>query len=248
MPNSTSEQEVAIGQHERAYDLQKQICIEITRGLSHLNRQLQLADPSQRFKIDQQISAAEIRLSDARERFENAAAELREAYSWRGGAVPSVDTQIDIESKAPVFEEESEVVRQLGLETALRKVQEDAIPYSTKLAVTTALAVTRVFRKQSEPIIAEPVTLPEKIAACERNINRTRSEIDFFVERLRPWRLLRTSSRLGELRAEQSAEGRCFEEEFAAKKADLARLITQHKALHAEMQSQRGSSKPHAID
>ena len=91
--NSISEREVTIGQRERSFDLQKQICVEITRGLAHLNRQWKLS--AQKFELGKQISAAEIRLNDARERFENAAAELREAYSWRGGAVPLIDTRID---------------------------------------------------------------------------------------------------------------------------------------------------------
>ena len=66
---SVSERERTIGQRERAFDLQKQICVEITRGLAHLNRQWKLS--SQKFEIGKQISAAEIRLNDARERFEN---------------------------------------------------------------------------------------------------------------------------------------------------------------------------------
>ena len=40
---SVSERERTIGQRERAFDLQKQICVEITRGLAHLNRQWKLS-------------------------------------------------------------------------------------------------------------------------------------------------------------------------------------------------------------
>jgi hypothetical protein len=236
---SVSERERTIGHRERAFNLQKQVCVEITRGLAHLNRQLQLADPLQRFKIEKLIRAAEIRLSDAREKFENVAAELREAYAWRGGPVPSVETRIEAESKAPVLEEQSELVRQFGLETALRKVEEDAIPYATKLVVTTNFAVEQVFKKQPEAVVAEPVTVPEKIAACELKINRVRSEIDYASELLRPSRLAQASSRLGELRVAKSPDVQFAEEQLAAKKADLSQLITQHKALLA----QRGSFK-----
>jgi hypothetical protein len=241
---SVSQRERMIGHRERAFDLQKQVCFEITRGLAHLNRQLQLADPSQRFKIEKQISAAEIRLTDARERFEDVAAELREAYAWRGGTMPLVDTGIEVESKASVFEEQSELVRQFGLETAVRKVEEDAIPYATKLAVTTNFAVGQVFKKQPEAVAAEPVTLPEKIAACELKINRIRSEIDYASELLRPARLAQASSRLGELRAAKSPEVLFAEEQLSAKKADLAELIALHKTLLA----QRGSLKTAACN
>ena len=240
---SISERERTIGHRERAFDLQKQVCVEITRGLAHLNRQLQLADPLQRFKIEKQISAAEIWLTDAREGFENVAVELREAYTRRGGTVPLVDTRIEVESKAPDFEEQSELVPQFGLETALRKVEEDAIPYATKLAITTNFAVEQVFKKRPERVVAEPVTLPEKIAACELKINRLRSEIDYSSELLRPTRLEQASSRLGELRAAKSPDVQFAEEQLAARKADLAQLVAQHKTLLGQRRSQRGFSK-----
>ncbi len=242
MPN-ISERERTIGHRERAFDLQKQICVEITRGLAHFSRQWQLADPLQRFNLQKQISAAEIRLGEARERFENAAAELREAYSWRGGAVPLIDTRIDIETKALAVEEEDEFSRQFRLEAALQKVQDDAIPYATKLAMTTKFAMEQVFKTQPEAVTPEPVTLPEKIAACETKINRVRSEIDYASELLRPVRLDQSASRLGELRAEKSPEVQFAEEQLTTKKGDLAQLIAQHKALLAERQSQRGFSK-----
>ena len=236
---SVSERERTIGQRERAFDLQKQICVEITRGLLHLNRQLQLADPSQKFRIGQQITAAEIRLSESRERFENAATELREGYLWRGGTVPLVNTRIDVETRGDVVNEESEMDRQFRLESALRKVEDDAISYATKLAVTTAFAVEQIFKKSPEVVVAEPVTPLEKIAACELKINRVRSEIDYAIELLRPSRLAQASSRLGELRAAKSPDVQFAEEQLAAKKADLSQLIIQHKALLA----QRGSFK-----
>ena len=145
--------------------------------------------------------------------------------------------------KASVFEEQSELVRQFGLETALRKVKEDAIPYATKLAVTTNFAVEQVFKKQLEAVVAEPVTLPEKIAACELKINRIRSEIDYASELLRPARLAQASSRLGELRGAKSPDVQFGEEQLAAKKADLAQLVAQHKTLLAQRRSQRVFSK-----
>jgi hypothetical protein len=242
MPNSTSQQEVTIGQRERAFNLQKQICVEITRGLAHLNRQLQLADPVQKLRIGKQISAAEVRLNDAKERFENAAAELREAYSWRGGTAPSIDVRIDIETKAVVFEEQTELARQFELESALRKVQEDAIPFATKLAVTTAYATALVLKEHPESVIAPPVTLSEKLFECEQNINRTKSELDYLIEQLRPWRLVRTSSRLGELRSAQSAEVQFAEEELAKKLTTLSELVRRHKDLLAESQRVQGTS------
>jgi hypothetical protein len=240
---SISERERTIGHRERAFDLHKQICTEITRGLEHFNRQLQLADPLQRFKIEKLISAAEIRLGEARERFENAAAELREAYCTRGGAIPPIDTRIDVETKPAAAGEERELERLIAMETALRKVQDDAIPFSTKLAVSTAFAVEQVFTKQPEAVVAESVTLPEKIAACELKINRLRSEIDAASEILRPTRLAQSSSRLGELRAEKSPDVQFAEEQLAAKKADLAQLVAQHKTLLAQRRSQRVFSK-----
>ena len=241
MPNSTSQQEVTIGQREHAFDLQKQICVEITRGLAHLNRQWKPS--SQKFELGKQISAAEVRLNDARERFENAAAELREAYSWRGGAVPPIDTRIDIETKASAVEEEDELSRQFRLELALQKVQDDAIPFSIKLNISTAAAMEQIFKNQPDPVVAEPVTLPEKIAACEVKINRVRSEIDYESELLRPSRLAQASSRLGELRVAKSPDIQFAEEQLAAKKADFAQLVAQHKLLIAERKSETGFSK-----
>ena len=238
---SVSERERMIGHRERAFDLQKQICVELTRGLAHLQRQWKLS--AQKFELGKQISAAEIRLNDARERFENAAAELREAYSWRGGAVPLIDTRIEVETKGAVSEEKSEFNRQVRLEAALQKVEDDAIPFSTKLAVTTAVAMETIFKTQPEVVVAEPVTLPEKIAACELKINRVRSEIDYAIELLRPSRLAQASSRLGELRAAKSPEVLFSEEQLTAKKADLAQLVAQHKTLLAEWQSERGFFK-----
>ena len=234
---SVSERERTIGQRERAFDLQKNICVEITRGLAHLHRQWKLS--AQKFELGKQIAAAEIRLNDARERFENAAAELREAYSERGGAVPPIDTRIDIETNASAVEEEDELSRQFRMELALQKVQDDAIPFSIKLNISTAAAMEQIFKNQPDPVVAEPVTLPEKIAACELKINRVRSEIDYMTEQVRPWRLMRNSSRLGELRTEVSPEMKFSEESLAAKRTELSQLTEQHKALIAEVRSQQ---------
>ena len=82
--------------------------------------------------------------------------------------MPLIDTRIDIETKASAVEEEDEFSRQFRLEAALQKVEDDAIPFSIKLnTVTTAAAMEQIFKNQPDPVVAEPVTLPEKIAACE---------------------------------------------------------------------------------
>jgi hypothetical protein len=232
--NTDTEREREIGCRERAFNLQKQICTEIARGLSHLKRQFELGDPAQKFRIEKQISAADSRLDGARERFENAAAELREAYCWRGGSVPFLDTRIEVEAKAPALGEESEFVRQISMETALRKAEEDKIPYSEKLAATTAFALEQVFKKRPEPELVSPVTLSEQIIDCERRINSCRAEIDYLSEQLRPTRLAQSSSRLGELRAEKSPEVQFVDEQLKAKKGELAQLTEEHQTLLAE--------------
>jgi hypothetical protein len=241
MLDSVEKREKKIGEREHAFDLQRQIYLEAERSLAHLNRQLQ-ADPSQRIRTEQRIFAMEIQRNEALERFENAANELREAYPWRGGTVPVVDTRTHLVNEIRGSEDESELSRQFGMEAALRKVQEDAIPYSTKLAVTTAFAVEQIFKKQPETVVAEPSTLLEKIVACEAEINRLRLELDYADQQLRPVRLAKSSSRLGELRAMESPEIRFAEEEFATKQKTLSELIRRHKDLLAESQRVHGTS------
>jgi hypothetical protein len=236
--NTDTEREREIGCRERAFNLQKQICTEIARGLSHLKRQFELGDPAQKFRIEKQISTAEGQLNDASERFESAAAELRTAYSLRGGSIPAIDTRIDVETNTSVVEEESGIVHQILMETALRKAEEDKIPYSEKLAVTTAFALGQVFKKAPEREPVSPATLSEQVTDCERLINRTRSEVDFLIEQVRPWRLMRTSSRLGELRTELSPELKFLEEHIRTKSIELAQLLSQHQTFMAEARSQ----------
>jgi hypothetical protein len=127
------------------------------------------------------------------------------------------------------------LLRQIELESAVEKNRQDLIPYSEKLASTTLSAQEQLSKKCAEPQIAEPTTLPEKIAACELKINRLRSEIDYASELLRPTRLGQAFSRLDELRAAKSPEVLFAEEQLTAKKADFALLTAQHKALLAEV-------------
>ena len=60
--------------------------------------------------------------------------------------MPLIDTRIEVETKGAVSEEESEFARQVRLEAALQKVEDDAIPFSIKLAVTTAVAMETIFK------------------------------------------------------------------------------------------------------
>jgi hypothetical protein len=237
MPNLISGREKTIGERERAFNLRKQICTEAARWLAHLNR-LATVNPSERFRIGKQILAAETRFNDDALALENAATELREAYSLRGGALPQVDTRIVAETETGVVEEEGDLARHFRLESALRKAEEDLIPFATKLAVTTAFATEQVLKEQPEPTIVEPATLSEKVVYCELKINHLRSEIDYITEQVRPWRLTRNSSRLGELRTEMSPEVKFAEESLTARKAELSQMTAQHRALLAEMRSQ----------
>jgi hypothetical protein len=226
------EQEREIGRRECAFDLKRQIFSGAERGLHDLERQLALANPSQRLRIGSEISKAESRLARASEDLAQAADELREAWSWRGGAQPSIPP---LETRnEPVIADESPLLRQMELEAAVERAKEDAIPYSTKLERTTSQALDQLYKTCPEPLAPEPVTFPEKIAACERKINSCKTEIDYLSEQLRPTRLAQAGSRLGELRAEKSAEIQFAEETLRAKKADLAKLIAQHKELLAD--------------
>jgi hypothetical protein len=229
---ANAEQEREIGRRERAFDLQRRIFSEAERGLHDSERQLAIANPSQRLRIGSEISKAESRLAQARADLARATAELREAWSWRGGPQPQVPTLIArIE---PVIVEENPLLRQWELESEVERARGNAISYEVKLEKTTSHALDQVFKPSPEPVTVEPVTLPEKIAACELKINRLKSEIDYTSSQLRPTRLAQAASRLGELRAEKSSEVQFAEEQLKAKKADLAQLIARHKELLAD--------------
>lgn len=228
------EQEQEIGRRERMFDVKRQAFFEAERGLQRLQRLSDLPGGTQLVGFNS-IVKAEARLVETREAATQAADELREAWAWRGGEQPVIS--LATPSTELVFED-SPLLRQMELESAVEKNKQDLIPYAEKLSRSTLCAVEQLSKKRAEPELAEPRTLAEKITSVEIRINRLTAEIAYLEDQLRPWRLEQAASRLGELRAARSPEMQFADEQLSAKKTHIAQLIAQHKSLLAEMRQQ----------
>jgi hypothetical protein len=238
-----SEIETKIGNCERVFDLAKARLEKIVIAFEE-EAELHGAPP-QKLLYDLATATAD---------FSVAIEELNAAYALRDSKqpalrVPPVENYIELLKKnAAAKREARDAARRSEAEDAGQLAAwlhtigaDDDVSYSQKLANSTAAAARQLSenRPGSEP--PAPVTLTEKIASVERQINSAKVEVAYLDEQLRPVRRARAASRLGELRPAKSPEVLFAEEQLAAKKADLVQLIAQHKTLLAERQSQRGS-------
>jgi hypothetical protein len=231
-PVLNPEREREIGQRERLFDLNRQIVSHLERGLAYLQGQLnKLANASQRFAIERDQLILESRCVQAREDLAAAEQQLVEGWRWRGGIQPTVRPSMTATVEAAISADIADLVKQYETEATLQKVKDDAIPYAEKLARTTAIALDSLWRHPESTTTLEPATVPEKIAAIELKINRTKTEVANLDEALRPWRLAQVGSRITELRAQKSVEIQFAEEQFQKKTGELANLIAEHKSL-----------------
>jgi hypothetical protein len=233
-----SETENAIGRAEHKFDLNKNKLETIVIALEEAELR---GAPPQKLLFDVATATADLSV---------AIDELNGAYALRDSkaplTVPPVENYIELFKKNAAAKraardaarrEEAAAVGEVA--AWLHTLEPEAIPYSQKAANSIAAGLQRLSEKRPEPELPEPATLPEKIAACELEINRLRSEIDYASELLRPVRVAQASSRLAELRAEKSPELQFANEQLIAKKADLAQLTAQHEALLAEVRQVR---------
>jgi hypothetical protein len=229
-----SENENTIGRAEHKFDLKKHKLETIVIALEEAELR---GAPPQKLLFD--LATATTDLSAAIDEL-NAAYALRDSKAPR--TVPPVENYIELFKKNAATKraardaarrEEAAAAGEAA--TWLHTINPEAISDSQKLANSLAAGLQRLSEKRPEPELPEPATPPEKIAACELKINRLRSEIDYASELLRPVRVAQASSRLAELRAEKSPELQFANEQLISKKADLAQLTAQHKALLAEV-------------
>ena len=188
------EKESEIGRREHLFDLKRQIFIDAELAVKRLQKISNLPGGTQLVGLDT-IIRAESRLAESREHLMTAADQLREAWSWRGGEQP--DTTLQPTVPEPVIVEDSPLLRQLELESAVEKSSQNLIPYAEKLASTTLCALEQLSKTTVPPEVPEHTTLPEKITSIEVRINRLKAEIAQFEEQFRPLRLAQASSRFG---------------------------------------------------
>jgi hypothetical protein len=230
-----SEVENKIGRAEHAFDLAKNKLETIVIALEEA--ELRGAPPQ---KLLYDVATATADLSVAIE-------ELNAGYALRDSKaplrVPPVDNYLVLFRKnAAAKREARDAARWEEAETAGQLAAwlhtigaDDDVPYSQKLANSTAAAARQLSEKRPESEPPEPTTPSEKISAIERQINLAKFEVAYLDEQLRPVRRARAASRLGELRAAKSVEVQIAEEELASKNEKLSQLIAQHKALLAEV-------------
>ena len=230
-----SEIERKIGNCERLFDLARNKLEKIVIAIEE-DEALHGA-PSQKLLYD---------LASATADFSAAIEELNAAYALRDSKqplrVPPVENYVELFRKNAAAKRAAwdaarrEEARAAGeLAAFLHILNPEAISDSQKLANSLAAGLQRLSEKRPEPEPSEPVTLTEKIASIERQINLAKVEVAYLDEQLRPVRRARAASRAGELRAAKSVEVQIADEELASKKEKLAQLIVQHKALLAEV-------------
>ena len=241
-----SETENTIGRAEHTFDLKKTKLETIVIALEEAKLR---GAPPQKLLFD--AEAATLDFSAAIEGL-NAAYVLRDSKALR--RAPPVENYIELFKKNAAAKREArdaarreEAAAAGELAAWLHTIgMDENVSDSQKLANSTAAATRQLSEKQKrpEPELTEPVTLTEKIASVERQINLAKVEVAYLDEQLRPVRRARAASRSGELRAAKSVEVQIAEEELASKKEKLSQLIAQHKTLLAEVQSQsRGAAK-----
>ena len=157
--------------------------------------------PSQKLLYDLATATAD---------FSAAIAELNAAYALRDSKaplrVPPVENYVELFRKNAAAKRasagrcsprRSRGCRR-GTAAFLYTLNPEAISDSQKFANSLAAGLQRLAEKRPAPELPEPVTLTEKIASIERQINLAKAEIAHLDEQLRPVRRARAASRLGE--------------------------------------------------
>ena len=238
-----SEIERKIGNCERLFDLARNKLEKIVIAIEE-DEALHGA-PSQKLLYDLATATAD---------FSAAIEELNAAYALRDSKaplrVPPVENYVELFRKNAAAKRDArdaarrEEAAAAGEAAAfLYTLNPEAISDSQKFANSLAAGLQRLAEKRPAPEPPEPVTLTEKIASIERQINLAKVEVEHLDEQLRPVRRARAASRSGELRAAKSVEVQIAEEELASKKEKLAQLIADHKVLLEAQSQSRGAAK-----